>query len=48
MLKDQSQKKNLVNDLELNEWLDALENIINDHGNNRASFIKAEAFYQFH
>jgi pyruvate dehydrogenase E1 component len=38
-LKDQSQKNNSVNDPELKEWLDALENIINEDGNERASFI---------
>ena len=38
-MKDQSQKNNSVNDPELKEWLDALENIINEDGNNRASFI---------
>jgi pyruvate dehydrogenase complex dehydrogenase (E1) component len=38
-LKDQSQKNNSINDPELKEWLDALENIINEDGNDRASFI---------
>ena len=38
-MKDQSQINNSVNDLELKEWLDALENIINEDGNDRASFI---------
>ena len=38
-MKDQSQKNNSVNDPELKEWLDALENIINEDGNDRASFI---------
>jgi pyruvate dehydrogenase E1 component len=38
-LKDQSQKNNSLNDPELKEWLDALENIINEDGNDRASFI---------
>ena len=39
ILKDQSQKNNAVNDPELKEWLDALENIISEYGNDRASFI---------
>ena len=38
-MKDQSQKNNSINDPELKEWLDALENIINEDGNDRASFI---------
>ena len=38
-MKGQSQKNNSINDPELKEWLDALENIINENGNNRASFI---------
>ena len=38
-MKNQSQKNNPVNDPELKEWLDALENIINEGGNDRASFI---------
>ncbi len=38
-MKDQSQKNNTLSDPELKEWLDALENIINEDGNDRASYI---------
>ena len=38
-MKDQSQKDNTLSDPELKEWLDALENIINEDGNDRASYI---------
>ena len=38
-MKDHSQTKNPVSDLELKEWLDALENIIDEDGNDRASYI---------
>ena len=38
-MKNHSQTKNPINDLELKEWLDALENIINENGNDRASYI---------
>ena len=38
-MKDQSQTNSQANDPELREWLDALENIINGEGNDRASFI---------
>ena len=37
-LKD-SLNNNQFNDPELREWIDAIENIINEHGNERASFI---------
>jgi pyruvate dehydrogenase E1 component len=38
-LKNRSNIENSINDLELKEWIDALENIINEEGNDRASFI---------
>ena len=38
-MKNCPQTKNPVNDPELKEWLDALENIISEDGNDRASYI---------
>ena len=38
-MKNPSSKNISTDDPELNEWLDALENIINEDGNDRASFI---------
>ena len=38
-MKNHPQANNPANDLELKEWLDALENIINEDGNDRASYI---------
>ena len=39
ILKDRPSVNNPQNDIELKEWLDALENIIQENGNDRASFI---------
>ena len=38
-MKNTSHLKNSINDQELKEWLDALEDIIQEEGNDRASFI---------
>ena len=38
-MKNQSQTHSSISDPELKEWLDALENIINEDGNDRASYI---------
>ena len=38
-VKDQSQINNSLNDPELKEWLDALKNVIEEGGTDRASFI---------
>ena len=38
-MNNQTKPNHLIKDLELKEWLDALENIISEEGNERASFI---------